>query len=186
MKSLSKVKMELLQLIWEEKRPMKLKEIAAKIGLKTRSTNAHLLNLKRAGYLSSTGEGYYLLTELGKEVLGFHKVDRESAKKILSKTFPEKAFHFYLGIGKPLNVSADSLLDFCEKIRLVDLESIEFHSQRGDFELWVHFLGDVEFAKRLRMIRESNLSGEALRDTIYKAVKYRCEELQRLAASEAE
>ncbi|MHA1859664.1 MAG: hypothetical protein ACTSVF_01010 [Candidatus Asgardarchaeia archaeon] len=186
MKSLSKEKIDILQLLWSEMRPLKLKDIATKVGLKTRSTNAHLWNLKRAGYVSSTGEGSYILTGLGKEILGFPRVDRELARKLLSKTSQEKAFHFHLGIGKPLNMSADSLPDFCEKIRLVDPESIDFHSKRGDFELWFHFLGDAELSKRLRVIRKSNLSGEALRDTIHMTVKYRCEELQRLALTEAE
>jgi len=92
----------------------------------------------------------------------------------------EKAFQFYAGIDQPLGIWSDSLSDLCEKIKSIDLESVEFHISRGDFELWVHYLGDVELAKRLRLIRGTSLSGETLRDEVYDVVKSRCDKLQEL------
>ena len=140
----------------------------------------HLLTLRLAGYVSTPKKGYYTITEEGKEVIGFPKLTKEHASSILREVPHEKAFHFYVGLGQPLGVSAKSLPDFCEKVQTVSLESVEFHTARGDFELWIHYLGDVELAKRLRLIRESGLSGEDLRKEIYEAVKSRCEELRGL------
>jgi len=182
MKRLSQEKMNILELLWKKENPLDLREIARETGLKVRSTNMHLLSLRKAGYVSLSESGYYALTDLGKDALGFPKVDSELAKKILSKTSIEKAFHFYVWISEPLGISSDSLVDLCEKIKSIDLKSIEFHTSRGDFDLWVHYLGDVELAKRLRLIRESDLSGEILREELYRVIKSRCDELQRLVS----
>lgn len=160
-------------------RPMGLKEIVKETDLKIRSANMHLLGLRRAGYVFTPEKGSYLLTDSGKEMIGFPRVDEELARKILRKLPPRNAFYFYLDIGKPLGINSDSLDDFCEKIRSINVNSIEFHVARGDFELWVHFLGDVELAKRLRGIKEAGLSGEVLRDKIHEIVKARCEELRK-------
>ncbi|MGB9134863.1 MAG: DUF5752 family protein, partial [Candidatus Bathyarchaeia archaeon] len=80
-------------------------------------------------------------------------------------------------------VHANSLCDFCEKVRHVDTKSIEFHFSRKDFERWVESLGDHEMAKRLGSIREKEASGEKLRKLIYEAAKARCDELTTLTES---
>ncbi|MFH0897773.1 MAG: hypothetical protein V1850_07000 [Candidatus Bathyarchaeota archaeon] len=48
---------------------------------------------------------------------------------------------------------------------------------RGDFESWIHYLGDIELEKRLVLIKELNLIGEALREKLYAALKSRGDEL---------
>ncbi|MEM2849273.1 MAG: DUF5752 family protein [Candidatus Bathyarchaeia archaeon] len=183
LKQLSKEKKDVLELLWRVNKPVDLENIVREAKLKTRSAVMHLSTLKRMGYVSVTKDGLYVLTDQGREVLGLPKIDRDLARKILSKVPQEKAFHFYVEVDKPLMISSDSLTDFCEKIKSIDVKSIQFHSSRGDFELWIHFLGDVELAKRLRFIREMNLTGEELRKEIYETVKSRCEELQRTASS---
>ena len=186
MKQLSKEKKSILELLWRVNSPVDLESIVRETGLKTRSIIVHLSTLKKMGYISMTDEGLYSLTDKGKEALGLSKIDRDLAIRLLSKVPQEKAFHFYIGVDKPLMVSADSLTDFYEKIQNIDVKSIEFHTLRRDFELWIHFLGDVELAKRLRAFREANLTGEELRRKIYEAVKSRCEELQRIVSSQLE
>jgi len=175
--SLSETKAKMLKLLWEFERPVSLKEISEKTGLKIRSANMHLLRLRTEGYVSVSQDGYYTLTESGKEIVGLPKVDESLAKRVLAKTSTEKAFHFYTEISEPLGVSSDNLVDFCDRIKSVDIRSVEFHVERGDFELWVHSLGDVELAKRLRLIREADLCGETLRERLYGVLKSRCEEL---------
>jgi len=157
-------------------------EVSRKTGLKARSANMHLLGLIQLGYASKSENGYYGITESGREAIRFSKVDKVFAAKVLRKTSPEKAFHFYRGIDQPTGVSSSSLVDFRETIRTIDIESIEFHAVRGDFELWVHYLGDIELSKRLRLIRQAGLTGEALRDRLHKTLRSRCDELQRKAA----
>jgi len=182
MSSLSQEKRDILEWIWRKEKILGLRDIAKETGLKVRAVNMHLLGLKKADYVSQSKSGYYALTSLGEEALGLPKIDSELARKILGKTSMEKAFQFYAGIDQPLGISSDSLSDLCEKIKLVDLKSLEFHISRGDFELWVHYLGDVQLAKRLRLIRESRLCGETLRDEVYTVVKSRCDELQELSS----
>jgi len=182
MKSLGQIKEGILRLLWKIEGPLDLRGISEKMGLKARSANMHLLGLRKAGYVSASEDGHYTLTESGKEVIGFPKVDDSLARRVLSKTPPEKAFHFYAGIGQPLGVSSDNLTDFCDKIRWVDIGSVEFHSARGDFELWVHSLGDVELAKRLRLIREENLTGQTLQERLCRVLESRCDELLKRVA----
>jgi hypothetical protein len=59
----------------------------------------------------------------------------------------------------------------------MDLKTVEFHAERGDFETWVSSLGDAELAKRLKIIRGTKLTGEALRKKVFETVKSRCNEL---------
>jgi len=182
MRSLSQIKGNILKLLWDIESPVNLREISEKTGLENRSANMHLLGLKRAGYVSALEGGRYTITELGREILGFPKVDENMARRVLTKTSMDRAFHFYTGIGQRLEVHSDNLVDFCDKIKTVDIESVQFHATRGDFELWVHFLGDIELAKRLRLLREANLSGETLRERLCKTLKSRCDELLRKIA----
>jgi len=182
MSSLSQERRDILGWIWRKEKKLGLRDIARETGLKVRAVNMHLLGLKKDGYVWQSEDGYYALTNSGKEALGFPKIDSELAAKILGKISMERAFHFYAGVDQPLAISSDSLSDFCEKIKSIDLKSIEFHISRGDFELWVHYLGDVELAKRLGLIRESGLCGETLRDEVYNVVKLRCDKLQELAS----
>lgn len=110
-------------------------------------------------------------------------VDRELAEKILRRTSVHNAFHFYADAGRPLWVSSDSLIDFSKKIESNDLRSIEYHSRRGDFEMWVRHLGDNELADRLRLLGETGISGESLRNRLHEAVRSRCDALQRAMES---
>jgi len=178
-KELGQTKKGILDLLWRTESPVSLKEVSQNIGLKGRSTNMHVLGLAKMGLARKTEAGY-VLTDYGREALGFPKVDEAFAKKILGKTPPEKAFRFYYGIHQPAGISSDSLVDFCEKIRAIDARSMEFHTSRGDFELWASYLGDTELAKRLRLIRDANLTGESLRQRLYRAVKSRCDQLLKI------
>jgi DNA-binding transcriptional ArsR family regulator len=170
------VKEKILRIIWETENPVTTQEISEKMGLKARSVNMHLLGLRKAGLTIMSGGGYVITAE-GKEIIGFPKIDEETAEKILSKIPQENAFYFYTGIDLPLGVPSDSLTDLCEKIRSIDVRTIEFHMARGDFESWIHHLGDIELEKRLGLIKELKLIGEALREKLYAALKSRCDEL---------
>jgi len=177
LKRISQAKKEILKLLCEIKNPLSLREVSERTGLEARSANMHLFGLLKLGFVSKSESGRYTITGSGREVIGFPKVDEKFAEKVLKRTPPEKAFRFYNGINQPTGISSDNLVDFCEKIKTIDIKPIEFHMARGDFEVWVHSLGDAELAKRLRLIREAGLTGEKLRNRLYKALKSRCEEL---------
>ncbi len=83
----------------------------------------------------------------------------------------EKAFHFYRDLDKPLNLSAFSLNDFCEKLAILPLESIEFHFHRGDFEAWIRdVIEDPELAKEIAKIKAK---GEDLRRKLIRLISER-------------
>jgi len=168
---------DVLQLLWKAENPASIKDVSEKLGLKARSVNMHLLRLVQSGLVSKTKDGYYTITDSGKEEIGFPKTDGKLAKKVLGKALPEKAFHFYRGIDQPTGISSDSLTDFCEKIKTLDIRSVGFHAARGDFEAWISSLGDIELAKRLELIRREGLAGENLRQRLHKALRSRCDEL---------
>lgn len=186
--SLSPVKKLVLETVWMLGKPVKPVEVSEEIGLSFPTVMMHMIGLTKMGYVETFGKGYYAITKKGREALGLPEIDSEKAEHILAYLPVEKAFYFYVDIGKPLGIFASSLSDFCEKIQKIDNASIEFHLYRGDFETWFNGIGDVELARKTALLRERKLSGEELRRKLYETVKNRCEELakvrrQALAAS---
>ena len=181
MKRLSEVKKNILKKIWETRKPVTPHEISEKLGLKIRSANAHLIGLRKTGFVTESEAGY-TVTEQGLELIGLPKIDKQTSEKILRKTSPEQAFQFYTGIDHPLRVSSNSLSNLCEGIKLIDIGSIEFHIMRGDFESWIRHLGDIELEKRLRQIREASLTGDALQEKLYETLRSRYDELLKIVA----
>ena len=114
---------------------------------------------------------------MGKQAIGLPKINKNIAHNILRSVSLEKAFHFYYKLDQYSGIYADSLEDFVNKIKVLDLKSIEFHVPRKDFELWISSLGDVELSKKLGLLRAKNLSGENLREDLYQMVGSRYQEL---------
>jgi hypothetical protein len=177
--SISPVKRLILETMWLLDRPAKATEIAKEAGLGFPPVMMHILGLTKMGHVQMPEKGIYVITESGKKVLGLPEISKEKAAEILAYLPMEKSFHFYADIGKPLNIHGASLGDFCDKILKVDLSSIEFHINRGDFEAWFAGLGDAELARKTLLIREEKMAGENLRKKLYEMVKNRCDLLAR-------
>ena len=107
------------------------------------------------------------------------KVSSERAASILNEVPVEKAFYFYIGTDRPLPVSARSLGEFSDKIKTVESTSLEYHTERQDFEKWVVMLGDDLLAKKLTDVRRSKAQGDALRAKLYNSTKSRVDQLRR-------
>ncbi len=180
--SLIEARKRILEKLWEESQPMRVRDVAERTGQKVSAATMYLLRLKKTGHVFTPQRGYYAITDLGKEAIGLPKIDHTKATKILTNVPVDKAFHFYSGINQYMNVYANSLSGFCDKIQRIDLKSMEFHVPRGDFENWFQSLGDEELAKRMGIIRNMNLSGEELRKKVYEAAKLRLEELKRICS----
>jgi hypothetical protein len=109
-------------------------------------------------------------------------LDKANISKTLSsaRAVPtHEAFHFYRGLGDPTGEVATSLGDFFEKLRTIDVRSIEFHFQRQDFEKWIKdVVHDDELCSQISGISKK-AHGEELREQIMKVVKGRLEELAR-------
>ncbi|MEM3703967.1 MAG: hypothetical protein QXX79_06100 [Candidatus Bathyarchaeia archaeon] len=88
------------------------------------------------------------------------------------KTVPrEKAFYFFTSIGNYTGESASSLTEFMDKINIINVKSLEFHFQRGDFEKWIsEVLQDEELSEEFRNLHKLNLAGESLRSHLYATV----------------
>ncbi len=76
---------------------------------------------------------------------------------------------------------AYGLVDFPEVLKQVELESIEFHAGRGDFEAWVReSLHDDELAGKIGRLSKKK-SGEDLKKSLIKTFKKRREEVEKHA-----
>jgi len=178
--SAGKIRGKILTVLWVAGTPITLQQISKRIELDPSSTRGYLLGLIKAKYVSVPQKNYCAITDQGKEAIGLPQVDQKLALDILSPLPIEKAFHFYYDINQYSGVHADSLKDFVDKIKNVDLKSIEFHIPRKDFECWVSSLGDIELSKKLGMLRIASLSGENLRKELYETLNSRYEELKKL------
>jgi hypothetical protein len=179
---LSQIKCEVLEVLLLHQKPVKAEQVAKEIGKERPAVQMHLIGLTKAGYAQSPLKGHYLISETGKEALGLHEMNKEKASMILAR-ISDKAFHFYCGMGKPLNIYAHDLQDFCNKVGKVGIESLQFHLNRGDFEAWFKSLGDLELAKKVLLLRESKVTEEELSVKLREIVESRCKLLSKIAGN---
>ncbi len=182
--SISPVKRLILETMWMMNKSAKATEIAKEAGLAFPSVMMHIIGLTRMGYVETPNKGTYAITENGKKALGLTNITKEKASEILTHLPMEKSFQFYADIGKPLSIYATGLGDFCDKIQKVDMLSLEFHLNRGDFEAWFTGLGDVELARKTLLIREQKMFGEELRKKLHETIQNRCLELARIRGAQ--
>jgi predicted transcriptional regulator len=178
--SVSSVKHLILEHVWMFGKPTKPADVAKSVNMNFSTVMMHLIGLAKMEYVSSPEKGFYTITEKGKKALGFPEINKQKATEILRHLPAEKAFHFYMDIGKPLNVIADNLGTFSEKIQKINLNSIEFHLHRGDFEAWLTELGDTELVKRISLIKKQKTGAEELRKKLGETVQKRYEELAKI------
>jgi len=102
-------------------------------------------------------------------------VSNKMATKILRTVPYHNAFYFFTGIGQYSGKFAVSLADFCEKIKRIDIKSVDFHFKRRDFQKWIRTtIGDAYLANEINRIRGQ----------IHQTVEMRLTELKKLLASE--
>jgi len=182
---LSPVRREVLEALLLYEEPVKAAQVASGVGKEQKVVQMHLIGLVKMGDASSPQKGYYIISENGKRALGLPQVSRESAILILAPQSLENAFHFYSDIGKPLDVKAKDLSEFCDKIQTVNVDAVNFHFHRGDFEAWFKHLGDAELAKKIELLKKENVSKEEVPRRIHEIVDDRCKSLAKLVASPA-
>jgi len=96
------------------------------------------------------------------------KAKNESSISLLTPSVVnyEHGFHFYTAVGDYTGVTAISLPDLAQKLRSIQLESVRFHFERGDFQRWIRTrFYDSELAESLGTIKP-NYSDEMLRREI--------------------
>jgi hypothetical protein len=73
-------------------------------------------------------------------------------------------FYFFTDIGQYTGIYAVSLMDFYTKLRSVDIKSVDFHMNRGDFQHWIRDIGGfVSLVHDLDKLMKRGLDGESLR-----------------------
>jgi len=103
-----------------------------------------------------------------------------SSFRVLRKLPRENAFYFFTSIGNYTGVSASSLEEFIEKIKEINVKSLEFHLYRGDFQKWAdETLEDKELAEKIQSLQTLKPVGNTLRDQLYFLASKRLEELKR-------
>lgn len=104
--------------------------------------------------------------------------DKATVSKITRTVSKHEGFHFYKDMGDSTGKFATSLADFAEKLRIVDVRSVNFHFKRRDFEKWIRdVLGDSELSRRVSRIHKE-AHGEKLRSEIVQIVRARLGELE--------
>lgn len=182
--SLSSEKLKILGVMLLLEKPERAVQIAKEVGIAFPSVMMHIIGLTRMGYTVSPEKGSYILTEKGRIAIGIPEINNEEAETILADMPQNKAFHFYAGLGKPLNVEARGLQDFCDKLPMVSSDSITFHLSRGDFEAWFTELGDLELAKKASLLKEKKLDEKQLQKRLHHIIENRCITLSKAARHE--
>ena len=130
---------------------------------------------------SSTVGGFVLASHPSTSTFKRSVLDKDAVSKILRTVSESEGFHFYSAIGKPTGESAVSLVDFVEKLASVEVQSVNFHYPRKDFEKWIReVIEDAELALRLGRIgrMRMGIQGEALRNEMIRVVKVHLSEIK--------
>jgi mannose-1-phosphate guanylyltransferase/phosphomannomutase len=84
----------------------------------------------------------------------------------------DKPFYFYTDIGRYTGILATSISGLIESFAKVEVQSLEFHLYRRDFERWIRdVIQTPELAEKIADLRKEGLKGEVLRQRLIKAVE---------------
>jgi hypothetical protein len=102
----------------------------------------------------------------------------QEASRICRKIPKEQAFCFFTSVGNYTGETAASLDEFLDRIREVDIKSLDFHLCRGDFEKWIaEILEDKELAEEILNLRDIMPTRDVLRKRLVTIVSKRREKL---------
>jgi hypothetical protein len=121
--------------------------------------------------LSRYEEAFQALNNLRKELLRLRRIEQEYYRlkreyEILLERKKRDGFYFCIGPEVFTGHSAVNFEEFYEAFEKIPLNSIEFHMKRGDFESWLSFINMHELAQEFEKIKQSKLSGNALKQKL--------------------
>jgi len=178
--NLSSDELEILETMLLNCNSAKVTQIANESDKELDVTMRHLTDLARIGCVIPPQNEHYSITDEGKRVLGIQPITKEKAKSIIAYTPHDKAFNFHISHDAHGHMHAHSLQDFANKLSRVDLKTIEFHMDNGDFEAWFKCLDDQELTKKTAVIKKRNITGEHLKLLLQRIIEQRCQELMKL------
>ena len=142
----------------------------------------HLYYMSTAGGASGEVHSYfspYSSTQDATIAMQSAMFDFESRVKLYVIAANEP-FRFSTAVGEKnfTEVTVWSLKGFSEAVKTIHIQSIEFHNQKGDFEMWASLsLRDTILAGRFKAIRLTKISGRKLRNKIRQVARKRFQEL---------
>jgi alpha-amylase len=111
-----------------------------------------------------------------------------AAKRLLRRLPAGMGFTFSYDFVRSSGLSVHNLQDFCSALKTIDVSSIEYHIERGDFERWVsQVVGDNKLANDLANINSSKrkLKGEILRKKVLSLTEKRLKQLSKITDIDA-
>jgi alpha-amylase len=124
-----------------------------------------------------------ILSDLEARIMQELQKPELTAKRLLRQLPAEKGFTFFTMFARPTKQAVHSLKEFHAALSIVDIKSIQFHMERGDFARWIRqVVGDEKLADETANLSHKKLIGESLRKTILNIVKNRIIELEQMAA----
>jgi alpha-amylase len=161
------------------------------------SDHFYYLSIKGGGpgdvhnYFSSMGspvEAFAVYSRILSDLEARIRVELEkpelAAKRILRRLPAGMGFTFSYDFARSSGLAVQSLCEFISALKTVDLTSIQFHVERGDFERWLHHVvGDDKLAEQMAKINqfERKLKGETLRKRILALTEKRMKQLKKVA-----
>lgn len=106
-------------------------------------------------------------------------VDKTQVSKILRKVHDHEGFWFCKASGDYRGKNATSLKDLAKMLKVIDVQSVDFHFSRGDFRRWIQFIiGDIDLSTRINRIPQDT-RGEKLRSDLIRTIDERLSELKK-------
>lgn len=153
--------LRILKTMHEATNRMDFNTFSQAVNLEPDQAIVEMQELAQEGFLQRN-DNAFRLTDKGKKALK------------ITHPYPDKSFHFYVDVEKPLGIYAQSLEEFYRQIKQVCSDSLYFHLYRGDFENWIReVLGDSELADEVGNLKELKLEGEELRRDLIKTIDTR-------------
>ena len=150
---------KVLKALIEATSRMDINAFAGKVDLTTDETMQIIQELAKDGFLQKVGGGYGI-TRKGRAAL-----------KVFMPVPKDTGFHFYYGIDRLSDFTAESLEQFYRVIKQISAESLEFHLYRGDFETWLkEACKEPELASEFEGAKAADLKGEELRKELLKVL----------------
>jgi len=105
-----------------------------------------------------------------------------AAKRLLRRLPAGMGFAFSYDFARSSGLTVHSLGEFVSTLKTVDVRSIRFHTEKGDFERWIRqVVGDDKLADAIAAIKlNKRLKWEALRKKVLVATAKRIKQLKKI------
>jgi hypothetical protein len=111
-----------------------------------------------------------------------------AAKRFLRRLPAGMGFTFSYDFVRSSGLTVNSLSEFNSTLKTVDLSSIRFHEEKGDFERWIRqVIGDHKLADEIATVKSSKRmrKGEKLRKTVISIIAKRLKELNEITEEDS-